>query len=162
MGSLTGVTSPQPPAVIICGFACPASLALASGQGSPAFFEGPLLAPGLGVASLFSPCPHPFCLCKTLIMTPNTLFSLNMAAFQTPNTPLLSWSHLCLTLALCRWHSDKQPTCQCKRCKTPGFNPSGRSPGGGRGQPLQYSHLENPMDRGAWQAVAHSVAKRHD
>ena len=29
---------------------------------------------------------------------------------------------------------------------------SGRSPGGGRGEPLQYSCLENPMDRGAWQA----------
>ena len=30
---------------------------------------------------------------------------------------------------------------------------SGRSPGGGRGNPLQYSCLENPMDRGAWQAT---------
>ena len=29
---------------------------------------------------------------------------------------------------------------------------SGRSPGGGHGNPLQYSCLENPMDRGAWQA----------
>ena len=29
---------------------------------------------------------------------------------------------------------------------------SGRSPGGGRGNPLQYSCLENPMDRGAWRA----------
>ena len=28
----------------------------------------------------------------------------------------------------------------------------GRSPGGGRGNPLQYSCLENPMDRGAWQS----------
>ena len=34
-----------------------------------------------------------------------------------------------------------------------------RSPGGGRGNPLQYSCLENPMDRGAWQAIVHSVAK---
>ena len=31
---------------------------------------------------------------------------------------------------------------------------SGRSPGGGNGNPLQYSCLENPMDRGAWQATA--------
>ena len=30
---------------------------------------------------------------------------------------------------------------------------SGRSPGGGNGNPLQYSYLENPMDRGAWQAI---------
>ena len=34
-----------------------------------------------------------------------------------------------------------------------GSNPgSGRSPGGGHGNPLQYSCLKNPMDRGAWQA----------
>ena len=36
---------------------------------------------------------------------------------------------------------------------------SGRSPGEGNGYPLQYSCLENPMDRGAWQATVHSVAK---
>ena len=35
----------------------------------------------------------------------------------------------------------------------------GRSPGGGRGNPLQYSCLENPMDRGAWRARVHRVAK---
>ena len=36
---------------------------------------------------------------------------------------------------------------------------SGKSPGGGHGNPLQYSCLENPMDRGAWQATVHGVAK---
>ena len=35
----------------------------------------------------------------------------------------------------------------------------GRSPGGGNGNPLQYSCLENPMDRGAWQVTVHWVAK---
>ena len=35
----------------------------------------------------------------------------------------------------------------------------GRSPGGEHGNPLQYSCLENPMDRGAWQATVHSAAK---
>ena len=35
----------------------------------------------------------------------------------------------------------------------------GRSPGEGNGNPLQYSCLENPIDRGAWQATAHGVAK---
>ena len=35
----------------------------------------------------------------------------------------------------------------------------GRSPGGGHGNPLQYSCLENPMDREAWQAIVHWVAK---
>ena len=36
---------------------------------------------------------------------------------------------------------------------------SGRSPGGGNGNPLQYSCLENPMDRGAWRAAAHGVTE---
>ena len=36
---------------------------------------------------------------------------------------------------------------------------SGRSPGGGNGNPLQYSCLENPMDRGAWQATVHRVTE---
>ena len=35
----------------------------------------------------------------------------------------------------------------------------GRSPEGGSGNPLQYSCLENPMDRGTWQATVHGVAK---
>ena len=36
---------------------------------------------------------------------------------------------------------------------------SRRSPGEGNGNPLQYSCLENPMDRGAWQAIVHGVTK---
>ena len=36
---------------------------------------------------------------------------------------------------------------------------SGRSPGESNGTPLQYSCLENPMDRGAWWATVHGVAK---
>ena len=36
----------------------------------------------------------------------------------------------------------------------------GRSPGGGHGDPLQSSCLEDPMDRGAWRATVHEVAKR--
>ena len=40
------------------------------------------------------------------------------------------------------------------------FNPgSGRSPGEGNGNPFQYSCLESPMDRGAWWATVHGVAK---
>ena len=35
----------------------------------------------------------------------------------------------------------------------------GRSPGGGNGNPLQYSCLGNPIDRGAWQATVHRVKK---
>ena len=36
---------------------------------------------------------------------------------------------------------------------------SGRSPGGGHGNPLQYSCPENPMDRGAWRTAVHSIAQ---
>ena len=48
--------------------------------------------------------------------------------------------------------------------RDPGLIPgSGRSPGEGNGNPLQYSCLGNPMDRGAWQATVHGVTRvRHD
>ena len=36
---------------------------------------------------------------------------------------------------------------------------SGRSPGEGNGDPLQYSCLGNPMDRGAWQATVHGITE---
>ena len=36
---------------------------------------------------------------------------------------------------------------------------SGRTPEGGHGNPLQYSCLQNPMDRGTWRATVHGVAK---
>ena len=46
----------------------------------------------------------------------------------------------------------------------PGSIPGwGRFSGEGNGNPLQYSRLENPMDRGAWQATVHGITKvRHD
>ena len=40
-----------------------------------------------------------------------------------------------------------------------GLPGSGRPPGGGHGTPLQYSCLENPMDRGAWRAAVHRVTQ---
>ena len=44
---------------------------------------------------------------------------------------------------------------------TGSISESGRSPGGGHGNPLQYSCLENPMDRGAWQGTVHGVAESY-
>ena len=35
----------------------------------------------------------------------------------------------------------------------------GRSPSGGHGNPLQYSYIENPMNRGSWQATVHGITK---
>ena len=56
---------------------------------------------------------------------------------------------------------DKESACQCRRHKKYGSIPGlGISSGGGHGNPLQYSCLENPMDRGAWGATVHGVAKR--
>ena len=51
----------------------------------------------------------------------------------------------------------KEPTCN---AGDPGSIPGlGRPPEGGHGNPLQYSCLENPKDRGAWRATLHGVAK---
>lgn len=49
--------------------------------------------------------------------------------------------------------SGQESACQCKDIRDTGLTPgSGRSPGGQLGDSLKYSSLENPMDRGAWQA----------
>ena len=52
---------------------------------------------------------------------------------------------------------SKEPACN---MGDPGSIPGlGRSPGEGHGNPLQYSSLENPMDRGGWWAIVHRVTK---
>ena len=69
-----------------------------------------------------------------------------------------------LSLGLCtrNWgcpggFSDKEFSCSAEDAGwIPGW---GRSPGEGNGSPLQYSCLENPMDRGAWQATVHRITK---
>ena len=54
----------------------------------------------------------------------------------------------------------KNPPANAGDVKDAGSIPgSGRSPGGGHGNPLQYSCLENPMDRGAWQATLHGITE---
>ena len=54
----------------------------------------------------------------------------------------------------------KNPPPNAEDVKDAGSIPGlGRSPGGERGNPLLYSCLKNPMDRGAWQATVHGVAK---
>ena len=56
-----------------------------------------------------------------------------------------------------RWLSEKNlPDSAGDMVSIPG---SGRSPGEGNGNPLQYSYLGNPMDKGAWWATVHGVAK---
>ena len=53
----------------------------------------------------------------------------------------------------------KESACQCRRAGDSGLIPGwGISPGEGNGYPLQYSCLENKMDRGAWQAIVLGAA----
>ena len=63
--------------------------------------------------------------------------------------------HLC-NMALKLPHIQESACSEGDLGSTPGL---GRSPGEGNGKPLQYSCLENLMDRGAWWATVHSVAK---
>ena len=57
----------------------------------------------------------------------------------------------------------KKPTCNAGDAGDAGLTPgSGRSPGGGIGNPLQHSCLGNPMDRGAWRSTFHGVTKELD
>ena len=59
-----------------------------------------------------------------------------------------------------RWLSDKESTSQCRRCRRHGFDPGGGSSSGvGNGNPLQYSCLENLIDRGAWWTIDRRVSK---
>ena len=59
-----------------------------------------------------------------------------------------------------QWLSNKESACNAGAAEDAGSIPgSGRSPGGGQGNPLQYSCLQNPKDRGAWQATVHGITK---
>jgi len=64
-----------------------------------------------------------------------------------------------MSFLLPRCLSSKELTCSAEDSGDAGSVPGlERSPGGGHGYPLQYSCLENPMDRGAWKAAVHRVA----
>ena len=59
-----------------------------------------------------------------------------------------------------QWLSSKESVCNARDSRDLGLiSGSGRSPGGRQGNPLQYSWLENPMDREAWKATVHRVAE---
>ena len=54
----------------------------------------------------------------------------------------------------------KNPPVNAEEIRETGSIPgSGRSPGEGNGNPLQYSYLEDPIDRGAWRVIVHGVTK---
>ena len=66
------------------------------------------------------------------------------------------WSYTCIWASLVAQRLKRLPGMRETGVRFPG---SGRSPGEGNGNPLQYSCLENPMEGGAWWATVHGVAK---
>ena len=61
------------------------------------------------------------------------------------------------------WLSGKESPANARDTEDMGPIPgSGRSPGGGNGNLLQYSCLGNPMDRGAWQVTVHGITEESD
>ena len=67
---------------------------------------------------------------------------------------------LCTPPGLPRWLNGKESASQCRRHRRREFHPwVGKIPWKGNGNSLQYSCLENPMDRGTWQATVHGVSK---
>ena len=61
------------------------------------------------------------------------------------------------------WLSNKESPCNAEAAQAAGsISGLGRFPGGENGNPLQYSRLENPMDRGIWRAEIHGGHKESD
>ena len=61
-----------------------------------------------------------------------------------------------------QWLSDKDSAFQCRRCAFDPWRWRGRSAREGNGNPLQYSCMGNPVDRGAWWATIYRIAKESD
>ena len=118
----------------------------------------------------------PFGHCKLFL---NGYKILNYLMFQLPHSAIRSIYFFCIImkknffLILCplksviyielwlpQWLNSKESVCNAGDARDKGLVPGlGRSPGGMHGNPLQYSYLENPMDRGAWQATVHGEAE---
>ena len=120
---------------------CPQASKLAQGF-IPSLFSQPFIPAGF----YFSPRKELYATCydAALLLERYVCVFLFLKWLQTSPQGFLGGTH------------GKEPACQCRRHKIPG---SGRCPAGGHGNPLRYSCLENPMDRGAWRATVHGVEK---
>ena len=77
-----------------------------------------------------------------------------------PDTTEHTYTCYIIYLLLCHTACVKNPPANAGEVRDMGSVPGCRkSPGGGHGNPLQYSWLENPMDKEAWGATAHGAAK---
>ena len=98
--------------------------------------------------------PSPHC-------TPLGRHRLGSLCYTTASHKLTMYHYTWQCLLGLPWCSDgKESACNTGDLGSgPGL---GRSPGGGHGNPLQHSRLENPMDRGAWRATVRGVTKEWD
>ena len=95
-------------------------------------------------------------LCRTEVGLSSTLIpelALTSSQLRLFHRKFFQLSSSKMPLGLPRWLRVKG-----LQCRRHGW---GRSPGGGDGHPLQYSCLENSLDRGAWQAIVHGVTRSH-
>ena len=101
----------------------------------------------------------------TLLIGYTLILFLKIKRFLKHECDTATLSNLCIAYdcsltRASRWCSGKESISNAGDAGDLGSIPgSGRSPGGGNGDSLQYSCMGNPMDRGAWQATVHGVAK---
>ena len=85
------------------------------------------------------------------------LFNAIQQLFLLRNSPHIPWAKISIYSDFPGGSDGKESGCN---ARDPGSIPgSERSPGEGHSNSFQYSCLENPMDRGAWQAIVHRVAQ---
>ena len=150
-----------------------------TGKTSPHLFQKPERLHALSSHSLHSPqwnvsaCTNlPQFVCMWVCFPPAFygIWVIYTLVFMRKNTRLkktektvtsgLCCAQFCEGLGFPGGARGQEPAFQCRRHNRCWFHPwVGKTPGGGHGNPLQYSCLENPTDRGAWQAAVHGVAK---
>jgi len=91
--------------------------------------------------------------CRSFLM-----ILLTITPLLSPISVLSPSQSFSLVLKTFLWLSCKESTCNTGDTGDPGLIP-GSASGEGNDNPLQYSCLGNPMDRGAWQATVHGIAK---
>ena len=82
--------------------------------------------------------------------------------WTTSKVPKVLFLDIGMRYALLQWPSSREFACNTGDTDVVWIPRLGSYPGGGNGNPLQYSCLKNPMDRGAWWATVHGVAKESD